>query len=306
MVQLKSLKLHGISVRCLLLSGAVLLSLMLNGCQAKPEDPPGQRYDFKGKVVAVDKKAKRVTVEHEEIKGYMDAMTMPFALKDDWPFEVLVPGDKISATLFVGSSSSWLEDVVITQESAMDPNAPKTEGSNVVQPGDAVPDYGLTNQDDQHIHLGQYHGKALLLTFIYTRCPLPEYCTLMSNNFAEIDKELEKNPSLYERTHLLSVSFDPQYDTPNVLRSYGAAHTGKFAEETFQHWEFASGTPDEVKGMAQFFGLRYYQDTGQIIHSLSTAIITPDGKIYKVYRGNEWKPSEVLRDVQSLLGEQQR
>jgi len=306
MAQLTSFKLHSIRVRCLLLSGAVLLSLVLNGCQAKQEESQGQRYDFNGKVVSVDKKAKRVTVEHEEIKGYMDAMTMPFALKDDWPFEVLVPGDKISATLFVGSSSSWLEDVVITQESAMDPNAAKTEGLNVVQPGDAVPDYGLTNQDGQRIHLGQYQGKALLVTFIYTRCPLPEYCTLMSNNFAEIDKELEKNPSLYERTHLLSVSFDTEYDTPKVLRSYGAAHTGKFAEETFRHWEFATGTPDEVKGMAQFFGLRYYQDTGQIIHSLSTAIITPDGKIYKVYRGNEWKPLEVLRDVQSLLGEQQR
>jgi protein SCO1/2 len=301
-----SLKLHSIRVRCLLLSGAVLLALLLNACQARQEEESGQRYEFKGKVVAVDKQAKRVTVEHEEIKGYMDAMTMPFSVKDDWPFEVLVPGDKISATLFVSRSSSRLEDVVITQESAMDPDAARAAGENVIQPGDAVPDYGLINQDGQRIHLGQYQGRALLVTFIYTRCPLPEYCTLMSNNFAEIDKELEKNPALYEKTHLLSVSFDTEYDTPKVLRSYGAAHTGKFAEETFRHWEFATGTADEVKGMAQFFGLRYYQDTGQIIHSLSTAIITPDGKIYKVYRGNEWKPEEVLRDVQSLLGEKQR
>jgi protein SCO1 len=306
MSKAESLKLQRVAVRALLLSGAVMLSLALSGCHAGQVEEPGQRYDFKGKVVAVDKAAKRVTVAHEAVKGYMDAMTMPFNLKDDWPFEVLVPGDQISATLVVNSSSSWLEDVVITQESAMDPNAAKTEGAPVTQPGDAVPDYGLTNQDGQRIHLRQYQGKALLLTFIYTRCPLPEYCTLMSNNFAVIDKELEKNPSLYERTHLLSISFDPEYDTPKVLRSYGAAHTGKFASENFQHWEFATGTPDEVKGVAQFFGLRYYQATDQIVHSLSTAIITPDGKVYKIYRENKWKPEEVLSDMQNLLGENQR
>jgi protein SCO1/2 len=128
----------------------------------------------------------------------------------------------------------------------------------------------------------------------------------MSNNFALIDKELEKSPALYERTHLLSISFDPEYDTPKVLRSYGAAHTGKFTGETFSHWEFATGTPDEVKGIAQFFGLRYYEETDQIVHSLSTAIITPDGKVYKIYRGNEWKPEQVLQDLRSLLGENKR
>jgi protein SCO1/2 len=307
MAQPTSLKPSGIRVRPLLAGVALLLSLLLLcGCQPRQEEPPGQRYDFKGKVVSVDKAAKRVTVAHDEVKGYMDAMTMPFALKDDWPFEVLAPGDMITATLVVTNSSTRLEDLVITQEGGTDPNADKTEGSSATRPGDAVPDYGLLNQDGQRIHLGQYQGKALLLTFIYTRCPLPEYCTLMSNNFAVIDKELEKTPALYERTHLLSISFDPEYDTPKVLRSYGAAHTGKFTAETFQHWEFATGTPDEIKGIAQFFGLRYYEETGQIVHSLSTAIITPDGKVYKIYRSNEWKPEEVLRDVQSLLGENQK
>lgn len=305
------LKMRPTVTRCVLLSGAVvLLTLLLPGCHARQgerQESSGQRYDFKGKVVAVDKGGRRVTVEHEEIKGYMDAMTMPFKLKDDWPFDVLVPGDQISATLFVGSTSSWLEDVVITKESEPDPNAGgQTEGLAEPRPNDAVPDYALLNQDGKRIHLEQYQGKALLLTFIYTRCPLPEYCTLMSNNFAQIEGELRKNPQLYERTHLLSISFDPEYDTPKVLRSYGAAHTGNYSDETFSHWEFATGTADEVKGIAQFFGLRYYQETGQIVHSLRTAIITPEGKIYKTYRGNEWKPEEVLRDLQILLGENQR
>ena len=131
---------------------------------------------------------------------------------------------------------------------------------------------------------------------------MPEQCDLMSENFANIEAELQKQPEMYEKTHLLSVSFDPDYDTPAVLRSYGAAHSGRYSAENFQHWEFASGSKDQVKGIAQFFGLRYYEGTGQIIHSLRTAVITPDGKIYKVYRGNEWKPEEILSDVRTVLG----
>ena len=108
------------------------------------------------------------------------------------------------------------------------------------------------------------------------------------------------------KTHLLSISFDPEYDTPKVLRSYGAAYTGKYTDETFAHWEFASGSVDEVKGIGQFFGLRYYKDSqsaaDQVIHSLRTAIIGPDGKIVKVYRGNEWKPDEVLKELQAAVG----
>ena len=102
----------------------------------------------------------------------------------------------------------------------------------------------------------------------------------------------------------MSVSFDPDYDTPSVLRSYGAAYTGKYTEETFDHWEFASGSADEVKGIAQFFGLRYYKDekTGneQIIHSLRTALIGPDSRIVKIYRGNGWKPEEAVNDVRQI------
>jgi protein SCO1/2 len=127
----------------------------------------------------------------------------------------------------------------------------------------------------------------------------------MSSNFATIDQELQKEPALYQKTHLLSISFDSDYDTPKVLRSYGAAYTGKYSDETFAHWEFASGSADEVKGIAQYFGMRYYQDSSsgkeQVIHSLRTAIIAPDGKVIKVYRGNEWKPDEVLKELETSV-----
>ena len=254
-----------------------------------------KRYDLKGKVVAVEPDKHLVTISHEEIKDYMPSMTMPFNLPDDYYLQNLATGDEVTATLVIDGSHSWLENVAITRES-VDPSS--TTGINEAKEGDEVPDYQLQNQDGKAIHLQSYRGKALLLTFIYTRCPLPEYCTLMSNNFAKIDHELEKNPDAYQKTHLLSISIDPEYDSPKVLRSYGAAHTERYQDETFAHWEFATGTKDQIKGVAQFFGLRYFADNDQIVHGLRTVIVKPDGKLAKVYRGNDWKPEEVMAELQ--------
>ncbi len=268
-----------------------------------------KHYDLKGKVVTVEKDKHLVTVAHDDIKDYMPGMTMPFTVGEDsaWVFEApheVMPGDQIAATLIVDGTQSWLEDMVITKEGP-DTTSPASGVSIGAKPGDEVPNYRLINQDGKAIHIHDYKGKVLLLTFIYTRCQDPGQCTLMSTNFATIDQELQKQPDVYEKTHLLSISFDPEYDTPKVLRSYGGAYTGRYTDENFAHWEFASGSEDEVKGIAQFFGLRYYLDSSsgkeQVIHSLRTAVIAPDGKVIKVYRENEWKPEEVLRDLQDAI-----
>ncbi|MGI8732251.1 MAG: SCO family protein [Pyrinomonadaceae bacterium] len=277
----------------------IILSLfVLTSCR---KDTSNQKhYDIKGKVLTVEQDKHLITVAHEDIKDYMPSMTMPFTLREDWAFEVLVPGDQITATLVVDGTQSWLENIVITQESS-DTNAAGSGGVVGAKTGDEVPDYGLVNQSEQPIHISQYRGKVLLLTFIYTRCPIPDYCTLMSNNFAQIDRELAKQPELYQKTNLLSVSIDPDFDSPAVLRSYGAAHTGKYSDETFSHWEFATGTKDQVKGIAQFFGLRYYADRDEIIHGLRTVIVTPEGKVAQIYRDNSWKPEEVLQELTKLV-----
>src|SRR5437870_1537236 len=201
-----------------------------------------KRYELKGKVVAVNKTDRTITIAHEDIAGYMPGMTMPFKIKDDMSLNIVAPGDQIAATLVVDGVSSWLEDVIITKEAVADPNAKPSDGVIEPKPGDNIPDFGLLNQDGKRIHLSQYRGQALVLTFIYTRCPQPDQCTLMSSNFAAIDQELQKQPELYAKTHLLSISFDPDYDTPKVMRSYGSSHTGRYSDETFQHWEFATGT----------------------------------------------------------------
>jgi len=279
----------------------VVSMMAIAGCHQRSVTE--KRYDLKGKVVVVDKAEHVVTIAHQEVKGLMDAMTMPFSVRDEWAFQILAPGDEVSATLVVDGPKSWLEELAITKESA--DSSAATTALVEAKAGDEVPDYRLVNQDSRPIKLQDYRNKALLLTFIYTRCPVPDYCALMSNNFAQIDQALQKDPALYGKTHLLSISIDPEYDTSKVLRSYGAAHTGRYSEETFDHWEFASGSIDEVKGVAQFFGLRFFKDTStgeeQIVHGLRTVIVGPDGKVYKVYRGNAWKPEEIVRDLENLL-----
>jgi len=274
----------------------------LGACRTEQAIPP-QRYEVRGKVVAVNKDEGTVTVAHEAIPGYMAAMTMSYPLKDTWAFNVLKPGQSVHATLVVASDRAWLEGIVITEEAKPESaSLAPAQARRGPQVGEAVPDFSLLNQDGRRIHLHQYHGQALLLTFIYTRCPLPDYCPLMSKNFAKILNELGGEKSLAASTHLLSISIDPAYDRPAVLRAYGLECAGKPAGEVFTHWEFASGTPEQVHQVAEFFGLSYWNESGQIVHALVTALIAPDGKVAKLYHGNEWQPVEVLGELRGLLG----
>lgn len=269
----------------------LLLAVSLGGCRRNEK-----RYDLKGKVVMVEKDKRLVTISHENVVGLMPAMTMPFTVPSQADLDYLAPDDQVTATLVVDGSQSWLENLFVVRTSGSAPGAPPPTEA---QPGDEVPNFTLVNQDGKQIRLHNYRGKALLLTFIYTRCPLPEYCTLMSNNFAQVDRQLQQEPQVYARTHLLSISIDPKFDTPQVLRSYGAAHTERYEDETFTHWEFASG--DHVKDVAQFFGLRYFAENDQIIHGLKTVIVKPDGKVAKVYTGNEWKPEDAVNELKRAL-----
>ena len=280
-----------------------LTSTLVLGVSCGPRRSANEkRYPLKGKVVEVDKADRTATITHEDIPGFMPGMTMPFKVKNDADLEMLKPGDQVTGQLVVDDLSSWIEITAIVESGSQ--LTPTSAVPGEPKPGDDVPDFGLVNQDGRRIHLSQYKGKALALTFVYTRCPQPDQCTLMSNNFAAIDKQLQGDAATYDKTHLLSISFDPDYDTPKVMRSYGAGHTGRYSDEAFQHWEFLTGSKDEVKGIAQFFGLRYFHDTEsgdeQVIHSLRTAVITPDGKVFKLYRGNEWKPEEIVADLKTL------
>jgi len=281
------------------LSAAALLFSAACG----PRHPVNEkRYPLKGKVIAVDKTERTATIKHEDIPGYMPGMTMAFKIKSEADLQMLKAGDEITASLVVTDVDSWIEVTAIVEGSS--PLGPTTEVPGEPKPGDEIPDFELINQDGKRVRLSQYKGQAVALTFVYTRCPQPDQCTLMSTNFAAVDKALQSQPDAYAKTHLLTISFDPDYDTPKVMRSYGSSHSGRYSDETFQHWEFLTGSSDEIKGIAQFFGLRYFHDTDsgeeQVIHSLRTGIIGPDGKLFKLYRGNEWKPDQIVEDLKTL------
>ncbi len=283
------------AVLCLL----AVLTAGLAGCkEAPPRASEGaKKYEIKGKVVSADQANHKVTINHEEIPGYMEAMTMPFTLLDDWVYPELTPGAEIQATLVVDTGRTWLENPIVTR--VADPSlVGKTEDSGVEpSPGAETPDFTLLNQDGKKINFKQFRGGPLVLTFIYTRCPLPDYCPLMSQNFAAISREVQKNPALKEKTQLLSITVDPEYDKPKVLREYGARYAGS---ADFKKWTFATGSAEEIKSVAKFFGLNYWPEKDQIIHGLRTAVISPDGKVVKVYRGNEWKPEQILADLEKL------
>ncbi len=282
------------------LSCITLIATLAFACTQTQSEPQGQRYELKGIIISFDKGQQQVVIQHQAVPGLMEGMTMGFTLKEQSPYDVMRPGDQIQATLVVAGDHSWLENPIITQATPAAGNPLTPPATAEPQSGAVFPDFGLTNQDGKRITLQQYRGRALLVTFIYTRCPLPDYCTRMSTNFAAIARALQTDTELRQYAHLLSITLDPVYDTPQVLRSYGAAHTENYTQEKFAQWELATGQPAEIKRLAQFCGLTYMQEGEQIIHGLRTALIGPDGKLVKIYRGNEWKPDEVVSDLRLL------
>lgn len=274
------------------LSVALLPIFFLASCSHKPTE---KRYPLDGRVVAVDASQRQLTVAHHDVPGLMKGMTMPFTVssKDTWIFQAIAPGDQVHATLVLGNDAE-LEDVSFSKVS--NSSVDGTSQLHIPQPGDDVPDITLIDQNGDRISLRQFRGKPLLLTFIYTHCPFPDYCLRMSANFAKVLRQLQKNPVVFNQAQLLSISIDPENDKPAVLRAYGESYVGRTDPE-FAHWQFASGSPDEVRKAADFFGLAYNQKDGQIVHGLQTILIGKDGKVIKVYSGNDWKPEDVAADL---------
>lgn len=248
----------------------------------------------------------QVVLDHEAIPGLMEAMTMSYPVVDRSVIPELHPGDKIMATVLADKSADGpvnlrLSDVMVIAQAKPD-YVPAVQ-YHVPVAGDVVPDFRLTNQSARTIDLGQYRGKVLVMTFIYTRCPLADYCPRMSRNFAEIDQKLASDAVLYTDTHLLSVSFDPSYDTPKVLKSYGAAYTGRYSKETFGHWEFAAPSDKDLPKMEQYFDVGVTPgEKGTLQHSLATVIIGKDGKVIAFYPTNDWTVDEVLAQVKQAAG----
>lgn len=288
----------------------LISALLLTACQKPATQTPGgesaKRYTLKGKVVSVDRDKKRAKIDHEAIEGYMDAMTMEFPIHEDWVWDDLVPGAEIRAELVVDNSAKdpyWLEKIGIVA-AAKPGQSPPPIDEKFAQIGKEVPDFQLTNQDGRRISTKDFRGKVLAITFIYSRCPLPDYCIKMSTNFSDAANRIMNEPDVKDKFRLLSISFDPEHDTPDKLRSYGLGYLGKEAKPDFSVWQLAVGSDKEVRAIADFFGLRYevdQNDKTQINHSLRTAVIGADGKVIKIFPGNEWTVNDLLREMKAAL-----
>jgi len=271
---------------------------------SKPQ--PTKRYPFTGRIVSVDSRAQTAMIDGDLIQGYMEAMTMTYKFKPASALRQLSPGDTISAEIVVvdhdprdetTDADYWLENVKVTAHTPLPPaNGPKS--FHMPAPGEEVPDFAFTNQDGKRLSLHQFRGKVLMVTFIYTRCPFPDFCPRMSSNFAEIYKQVSSNPSLTD-TQLLSVSFDPEHDTPKVLRDYGFSVAHAHDAALFRRWQFVAPKAADLSKIADFFALTVKPEGGLITHNLSTAVIGPDGKIVNWYHGGDWQVSDLIKDAAS-------
>jgi protein SCO1/2 len=293
-------KLNSLSTRFFLCFCALLVfSAACDRSKPQPDASASnaKRYSLKGKVVSIDKNAGTANIDNEPIAGFMDKMIMPYTFKPASALDQLQPGDSITADVVVEEPGKyWLENVKVIGHSET-PAAKPTAAMHIPAPGDDVPDFHLVNQNGKRISLHQYRGETLLLTLIYTRCPFPDFCPRVSHEFAAIDRQLRSDPAHYGKTHLLSISFDPEHDTPKVLRAYGFSCAGSKDPALFTHWEFSAIPADELPNFANYFALTYQEEGGQITHSLSTAVISPDGKIFKWYHGADWQASDLLQDI---------
>jgi len=287
------------------------LTLLFAGCKKAAETPnasaTAKRFPIEGKVVAVDKAAKKATIDHKKVEGYMDAMTMEFPIHADWVWNELQPGAEIKAELVVDNTAKdpyWLENIGILAAPIPGQPTPNVD-ERFAQIGKPVPDFMLTNQDGKIVSIKDFRGKVLAITFIYAQCPLPDYCIKMSTNFSDLANMINADPAAKEKLRLLSISFDPARDTPEKLRSYGLGYLGKDARPDFTVWQLAVGKDAEVRKIADFFGLRYEvdpNDKAQFNHSLRTAVIGPDGNVVKILPGNAWTPTDLLREMEAAAG----
>ena len=267
--------------------------LLLAACG--PSLQSAKHYQLTGKVVSFDRPGLSLVINGDAVPGFMAAMAMPYKVKQPSELNSLVPGDSITAVVVLQNNDYWLENIRVAKHSSA-PSVPST-GLHLPSSGDDVPNFELVNQNDKHIFLNNYRGKVLLVTFIYTRCPFPDYCPRITAQFAEVNRRLEADPALDGKTHLLSISFDLQHDTPSVLREYGLRSMGSKLPAAFDHWEFAVPLTRELPRMADFFGLTYNEAGGVINHSLSTAVIGPDGRIFSWYQGTGWEASDLVKEA---------
>lgn len=279
----------------------ILIALSaIAGCGKEQPSTDLVTFQVRGVVVSVNMEKRRVVMDHEEIPNYMKAMTMPFKVKDSTLLAKIQPGDTVEGVLAVSRTESWLESLTVVG-SGEEPASPSSAADNIFRRmykvGDPIADYSFVNQDGKRVKLSDFRGKALAITFIYSRCPLPDFCIQMSNHFARVQRSLKKDQLLANKWHLLTISFDPDFDKPAVLKRYGKAY-----EADFSTWDFVTDSLSTIRELADGLELVMEDDEGGLIaHNLRTAVIDPNGVLVQVYKGNEWTAQELEDAIRAAV-----
>ena len=277
----------------------IVFGVLSIGCGSKSTE---RTYPVQGQVLALTPERSEATVKHGEIKGLMPAMTMPYKFKEKTELAGVKPGDVIDATLVIVENDAYLTKVKRIGEAPLDmPPAEAavvaSSGFQLLKPGEAVPDSAFVDQDGKKRTFRAFRGSTVVLTFIYTKCPMPTFCPLMDRHFVTLQEHLQDDPAL-KNIHLVTVSFDPITDTPPVLKKHA-----RELKADLTRWTFLTGDRDNIDQFAARFGVsvsRALNDARDITHNLRTAIISPEGTLVKVYTGNEWTPDEILADLKPV------
>ena len=277
----------------------VIMLLALAGCSSPPA---ARQYEVKGQILSINPERQEVLVNHEDIPGFMSAMTMPYKVSDPALLEGKQPGDLFTATLVVEEVNAYISTLNKTGSAPIPDNStvPLITAADLLDPGDVVPDQVLVDQNGLPRMMASLRGHRVALTFMYTRCPLPDFCPRMDRNFVEVQAAIRADPALAD-VRLVSVTLDPAFDTADVLKRHAEALKADPAV-----WYFVTGDPQTVAAFSKAFGVTAEPgDPGaMMVHNLRTAVIDPAGRLVSVESGNMWTPAELVADLKAASAPQ--
>ena len=259
-------------------------------------EPPVRQYELTGQILAVDTARNEVLIKHDNIRNFMPAMTMPFTVKDPSLLSGREPGDLVTATLVVGETSAHLSSLTRTGHAKLETPPVVSDAPRVLMPGEPVADALLVDQQEKARPFSSFKGHRVAITFMFTRCPLPDFCPLMDRHFAAVQQTIQGAADMRD-VRLISMTLDPEFDTPAVLSRHAARLNADPAV-----WSFVTGEPKAAADFARQFGIYTERDLGtgaNLVHNLRTAIVDADGRMVKVHSGNDWTPADLVADLKA-------